>query len=231
MLYPVELRAQRPFSPSESGVVRGGESVVFPSRRPIPFLKGAALLVVASEPHRFLAPLRGEEERRGWDSNPGAALWAAARFPAVLLRPLGHLSIVVVSSIPNNHPSGRRTERVGFEPTRVLRPYRFSGPAESTSSRTSPSLRIAELAVCPMLFQMFGAVRSLKRKGDTRYDLTLEEWRRGWDSNPRDPSSGPDRFQDDSRQPLGYLSGRGQSKKQALHDHAVGRLRMPEPVT
>ena len=161
MLYPVELRAQRPFSPSESGVVRGGESVVFPSRRPIPFLKGAALLVVASEPHRFLAPLRGEEERRGWDSNPGAALWAAARFPAVLLRPLGHLSIVVVSSIPNNHPSGRRTERVGFEPTRVLRPYRFSGPAESTSSRTSPSLRIAELAVCPMLFQMFGAVRSL----------------------------------------------------------------------
>jgi len=39
----------------------------------------------------------------------------------------------------------------------------------------------------------------------TRDKLGLLLWRRGWDSNPRDPCE-PDSFQDCSLQPLGHLS-------------------------
>ena len=55
-----------------------------------------------------------------------------------------------------------RTERVGFEPTRALRPYRFSGPALST---TQPPLRSST---------SWGAARRATR----------------WSKNPAAPPSG-----------------------------------------
>ena len=40
--------------------------------------------------------------RRGRDSNPGAALWAATRLPSARFRPLSHLSIVWADPANNN---------------------------------------------------------------------------------------------------------------------------------
>ena len=44
--------------------------------------------------------------------------------------------------------SRNTAERVGFEPTRALRPYRFSGPAPSTSSDTSPKIFRDPHSIC-----------------------------------------------------------------------------------
>ena len=82
-----------------------------------PAKRWSALLSVAPTPIKrrrgsLRIPAELEKDRRGWDSNTGAILWTAARFPVVLLRPLGHLS----KSEGVDHPSGTGSVTVWQNP-------------------------------------------------------------------------------------------------------------------
>ena len=153
MLYPVELRARRSPSSSEGSLPRRGNQRFPLLARPattcrrvagLPFRSGTAV-----EPRspfcqegETMFPLpgtnpfhKGMAERLGFE--PRSRLSAATRFPIAFFQPLRHLSIV--NDGLGLSPMVKRTERVGFEPTRPLRAYRFSRAAPSTG--LEPPLR------------------------------------------------------------------------------------------
>ena len=84
--------------------------------------------------------MQNREWRRGWDSNPRCS-FPHTRFPSVLLRPLGHLSVKAPVYRSN------LAERVGFEPTcpAINRTRRFRVAPVTT---TSVPLRSVSMLSC-----------------------------------------------------------------------------------
>ncbi len=140
----------------------------------------------------YQAPTRLLKEwRRGWDSNPRGAC-APTRFPGVHLKPLGHLSTRLLSRVATKrrgHHIDRKCGPPGPSSQHTSRPRASSEPTP-LRERTEPSFASSAdgdsepIAYPPASHYSSRRPSFVEGQPPTR---SSNEWRRGWDSNPRGP--------------------------------------------